>query len=95
MHDESDQDLAVKEQMKQWTYDIESVTSKSIKIKINLENPTVYDGEQYVSIKAKFSDFEPGWDDDRELRRIEIPKQKIATVSPATAAKVGAAADAT
>lgn len=28
-------------------------------------------------IKAKFSDFEPGWNDDDALVTIEIPKQKI------------------
>ena len=61
------------------------MTTDEIKLKITLQNPTVYDGQQYLKINATFSDFEPGWDDNKEIRRIEIPKQKIPTVSPATA----------
>lgn len=54
----------------------------------------MYDGQQYITVRAKFSDFEPGWDDDAELVRVEIPLQKVPTVSPETAATVSAAADA-
>lgn len=54
----------------------------------------MYDGQQYITVRARFSDFEPGWDDDAELVRVEIPLQKVPTVSPETAATVSAAADA-
>ena len=92
--DESDEDQEIKLLMQEYSWTIEKVTTLDIKLKFTFDNPTVYDGQQYISIKAQFSDFEPGWDDEAELMRVEVPRQKIPTVSPATAAKVGAAADA-
>lgn len=84
--DESDEDQEIKQLMQDYSWTIEKVTPLDIKLKFTFDNPTVYDGQQYISIKAQFSDFEPGWDDEAELMRVEVPRQKIPTVSPATAA---------
>ena len=80
--------------MQKYSWKIEKITQNSINLSFKFDYPLVYDGQQYITVRAKFSDFEPGWDDDAELVRVEIPLQKVPTVSPETAATVSAAADA-
>ena len=29
----------------------------------------------FIAVRAEFSDFEPGWDDNKELVRVQIPEQ--------------------
>lgn len=46
---------------------------------IFLSEPALFgqdNGEQFLVIKASFSDFEPNWNDDAELLRVQIPRQK-------------------
>ena len=53
------------------------------------DNPLLYgqdDEKQYVVVKAIFSDFEPGWDDDKVLARALIPATKETEASPKAAA---------
>ena len=69
-------------------------TNMDIKLEFKHPNSVSKDSKnpQYVTIKAKFSDFEPGWIDDLFLANIAIPAQK--TESQAAAAEQAASAQA-
>ena len=81
--------------MNELTWSLESVTVFELKIKVELENQELFDGRQYVSIRANFSDFEPEWDDNNELARSDIPKQKVIQVTKETVATVSSVGSAT
>lgn len=74
MIDDSDLDIDIKNQIQQFSWSLESASEKEIKIQLSFKYPQAYNGEQYVTVKAIFSDFEPGWDDEKELTRTTIPK---------------------
>ena len=48
-----------------------------------------------MSIRANFSNFEPEWDDDNELARSGIPKQKVIQVTKETIVTVSSVGGAT
>ena len=57
---------------------IQSVTTKSLVLDITFSAPEIFAREnssQNMTIFAKFSDFEPAWNDTVELLNFRIPKQ--------------------
>ena len=64
--------------MQKFSWEIPSVTTKEMAIKITFSEPAVFardDSKQYIDVYAQFSDFEPGWADDEVFFSFQIPKQ--------------------
>ena len=62
-------------------------SSKGLKIKLTFEHPEVISANktapQVVQVRATFSDFEPGWDDNGILFQKKLPRQKVVELSVA------------
>ena len=59
------------------TWVITEADLQYIDISINFNHPELYGKnglQQYLSVSASFSDFEPGWNDQSDLIRIKIPE---------------------
>ena len=67
-------------ELEQYSWDIVSVSPEKIDINLKFDFPesvsTDRDNPQSTWIKARFSDFEPGWVDDLVIAAIELPKQE-------------------
>lgn len=94
---DDNEDFTIMEQAAQITWTVVQVNPNSLELDIKLSHPEHFTlgFERYLIVKLKFSDFEPGWNDNEPLIRVRVPTQKIQTASPAVAAKVDTAADAT
>ena len=91
--DESTEE-SIKAKMESFEWEISSIEAQKIQIKLSFKDSALFgqDGhEEYIIVKAKFSDFEPGWDDNAELAKSKIPKQDAPPVSPAAQAAIGVA----
>ena len=59
-----------------YSWSITKADSQSLTIALSFTNPENFDKDQptmYASVKASFSDFEPGWEDDAEIANVKIP----------------------
>ena len=52
MIDESYRDDEVHQKVLQFSWSMKTASASGIQIKLDLEHPEVYDGQQYVSIRA-------------------------------------------
>ena len=73
-------DEETEKELQQFTWKIESLSQSKIDISLDFLFPHSVsvdrDNPSSVWIKAKFSDFEPGWVDDLVIAAIELPKQE-------------------
>ena len=64
-------------ELEKFTWKIVSVDPNSLQLKIVFEHPEVVskdrENPQYVQVKAEFSDFEPGWNNDLVLINVKLP----------------------
>ena len=59
-----------------YSWSITKADSQSITIGFKFTSPELYDKDQpamFVKVKASFSDFEPGWQDELELLSVRVP----------------------
>ena len=73
---ESDYEPEIKMKVQDISWEVTDLTRTSLTIEFTLNNPEVYalnDYLQYITVKAFFSDFEPGWNDEAILSRTLIP----------------------
>ena len=73
----SDVDEETAAEASQFTWTLMSITPTSVSIRLNFAFPqaiSVNGKPTIVQVKAKFSDFEPGWIDDLVLVYHELPK---------------------
>lgn len=82
--------------MRDYTYEVLDASQSSIKIKVDLAHPELFGLEksdpEYIIVTADFGDFEPGWNGQQELTKINIPKRKVSQVSAAALESAGEAA---
>ena len=50
--DESDEEFEQNSKIKSFSWALKAASQLELVIKLHLENPEVYDGQQYVSVKA-------------------------------------------
>lgn len=71
-------DEETEKELQQFSWKIESLSQSTIDISLDFLFPhsvsVDQDNPSSVWIKAKFSDFEPGWIDDLVIAAIELPK---------------------
>ena len=65
-------------EVQKFSWSIISVTTSDIQLKVEFEHPesisTDKDNPHFVQVQAKFSDFEPFWNDDLVLVNVRLPK---------------------
>lgn len=70
----------IKQEIQSYSFNVESASTTDLKIKINFDYPESVSTDRefptFVEVKAKFSDFEPGWIDDLVLAYLEMAPQK-------------------
>jgi len=86
---EDDEETAAETQ--RFTWQIEKASPTALRLKFTFDFPdsisTNKEFPTFVEVKAKFSDFEPGWIDDLVLVYQPLPAQKkVSLISPAKAA---------
>ena len=68
-----------KKAMEKVNINILGASSGGFELECTFEKPFLFGGDNagssYVIVRADFSDFEPGWDNSKELLRYKIPKQ--------------------
>lgn len=96
-NDDSGVNEEIVAQMSDFKWQISHASENAIEIAVEFAYPQVYSrgvNLQYLKVKAKFSDFEPGWDDDKDIVSIQIPTLQ-AEVSAHAAQAVSAAGKST
>ena len=77
--DDSTYDIETKTKLQSFTLNILEVETNRIKIEVMLDHPELFskDGfSQILHVRALFSDFEPGWDDNEYIISVTIPEGK-------------------
>lgn len=78
IHSPAPVDKETESELQQFSWDIVSVSPEKMKIDLKFDFPESVSVDLYnpqsAWVKAKFSDFEPGWVDDLVIAAIELPK---------------------
>ena len=76
---DSEQDKVIVEKMNDFSFKVTDASENHLTISVDLAYPELFslDEKDYLLVCASFSDFEPGWNDEKVLLRVEIPRSSV------------------